>query len=124
MPSRILVAALVALAGWLSALALVGCNDDCSGTYHCPALGGSSILVPSDISARVRSASGDTCTPTVDPTSGTVGIDSSSKRPCRVSLVLDDGTVAQSDVTFVPLHCCGVQLQATPFTPADGGAGG
>jgi hypothetical protein len=110
-------------ASFLFGFAVSGCNDDCSGTYHCPAMT-MSIVLPPDISARVRSAAGDTCTPTVDTTFPAIDIASTTRRPCRVTVQLDDGTVEQSDVTFEPLHCCGYTVTSTGFSPADAGARG
>jgi hypothetical protein len=95
----------------------------CAGAHLCPNIT-SSISLPPDISARIRSATGDTCTPTVDAANGVVNISSTNERPCRVRLQLDDGTVEESDVTFVPLQCCGTTVQGTPFAPVDGGGGG
>jgi hypothetical protein len=83
-----------------------------------------SIFLPATISARVRSATGDTCTPTIDATSGTIGITSTTMRPCLVRVVLDDGSVEESTVTFVQVRCCGNTVHGTPFEPADGGAQG
>jgi hypothetical protein len=39
-------------------------------------------------------------------------------------MVVDDGSIEESTVTFVQLHCCGATVQGTPFEPADGGATG
>ena len=108
---------------FLIALGISSCNGECSGVYHCPNTT-MSISLPADISARVRSATGDTCTLTVDASDGSIGITSTTMHPCVVRVVLDDGSIEESTVTFVQLHCCGYTVQGTPFEPADGGATG
>ena len=110
-------------AGFLVAFAIVGCNDECSGVYNCPNIT-TSISLPTDIYARVTSASGDTCTAAVHAGFAELDIASTTKRPCHVSVQLDDGSVETSDVTFVELRCCGTTVRGTPFAPVDGGAGG
>jgi hypothetical protein len=108
---------------FLVALGISSCNDECSGVYNCPSIT-MSIPLPADISARVRSATGDTCTLTVDASAGSLGVTSTSMHPCLVRVVLDDGSVEESTATFVQLHCCGYTVRGTPFEPADGGAAG
>jgi hypothetical protein len=105
----------------LGLCAVSSCSDHCSGNYNCPAIT-MSIPVPADISARVRSASGDTCTPTLDTHFPEVDIASSSRRPCRVLLHLDDGTIEESGATFEELPCCGYTVRSTPFESPDAGA--
>jgi hypothetical protein len=119
MPSRIGSIGLV----FLVVVGISSCNDECSGVYACPNLT-MSISLPADISARVRSATGDTCTVTVDGSEGWIGITSTTMHPCLVRVVLDDGSTEESTVTFVPIHCCGYTVQGTPFESADGGATG
>jgi hypothetical protein len=106
---------------FLVALGISSCNGECSGTYNCPAIT-MSISLPADISVRVRSATGDTCTPTVNAGAGSIGITSTTMHPCVVRVVLDDGSIEESTVTFVQLRCCGYTVQGTPLAPADGGA--
>ena len=101
------------------AVALSACDDGpCSGVYSCPAMT-NSISPPADISARITSAAGDTCTPTVEASDGSIGIASKTMRPCLVRVTLDDGAVEESMVTFEQLHCCGSTVVGTPFTRAD-----
>ena len=108
---------------FLVALGISSCNGECSGTYNCPAIR-MSISLPADISVRVRSATGDTCTVTVDASGGSIGITSTTMHQCAVRVVLNDGSIEESTVTFVQLQCCGYTVQGTPFEPADGGATG
>src|SRR3954451_6263262 len=68
---------------FLVALEISSCNSDCSGTYNCPLIT-MSISVPADISVRVRLATGDTCTPTVDAGGSSIGITSTTMHPCLV----------------------------------------
>jgi hypothetical protein len=106
---------------FLVAVGISSCNDECSGVYHCPNIT-MSIFLPADISSRVRSATGDTCKLTVDASDGSIGITSTTMHPCLVRVVLDDGSIEESTVTFVQLHCCGYTVRGTPVEPADGGA--
>jgi hypothetical protein len=104
---------------FLVAIALSACDDgQCSGVYNCPNIT-NSISPPPDISARITSATGDTCTPTVDASDGSIGIASKTMRPCVVRVTLEGGAVEESMVTFEPRHCCGVTIVGTPFTSTD-----
>jgi hypothetical protein len=60
----------------------------------------------------------------VDAIDGSIGITSTTMHPCRVRVVLDDGSIEESAVTFSQLHCCGYTVLGTPFEPADGGVTG
>jgi hypothetical protein len=60
----------------------------------------------------------------VEVSAASIGITSTTMHPCLVRVVLDDGSVEESRVTFAQLHCCGYTVEATPFEPADGGAAG
>ena len=103
----------------LLTIALSACDDgQCSGLYNCPAIT-TSISAPADISARITSATGDTCTPTVDASGGSIDITSKTMRPCLVRVTLDNGAVEESMVTFEQLHCCGFTVVGTPFTSPD-----
>jgi hypothetical protein len=117
MPSRISTVGVLSLV----ALGISSCNDECSGAHACPNIT-TSIPLAADISARVRSATGDTCTPTVYVSDGSIGIASTTMHPCLVRLVLDDGSIEEGTVTFVQVHCCGYTVQGMPFEPADSGA--
>ncbi len=101
------------------------CNDRCSGAYHCLA-GVTSITLPSDISARVMSATGDTCDAQTDATPGSIFLTSATHKPCHIEIRLDDGTTRSSTVTFQSLDdCCNdYTATATSFEAVDGGAGG
>ena len=105
---------------FLVALGISSCNGECSGTYNCPNLT-MSISLPADISARVRSATGDTCTLILNASDGSIGVTSTTMHPCVLRVVLDDGSIEESTVTFVQLQCCGYTVQGTPFEPADAG---
>jgi hypothetical protein len=102
-----------------------GCNDKCTGTYECP-IDGAFITLPSDISARVTSAKGDTCDPQIDTVGNPLRITSVTYKPCHVVVQLDDGTTRSSTVTFQSLDdCCnGHTATATPFEATDGGVRG
>jgi hypothetical protein len=103
----------------IAAIALSACDDGpCSGAYNCPAIT-NSISPPADISAWITSATGDTCTPTVNASDGSIGIASKTMRPCLVRVTLDNGAVEESMVTFEQLHCCGFTVVGTPFTSPD-----
>jgi len=107
------------------AAAALACERDSPVECNCPNAG-SSIPLPSDISARVISAVGDTCTAELNGGAGYVNVYSSGERPCRVTIQLDDGTVRESAVTFTRLGgCCGSldAVSGTPFTMTfDGGS--
>jgi hypothetical protein len=105
----------------LVAIALSACDaGQCSGVYNCPFIT-HSISPPTDISVRITSAKGDTCTPTVDATDGSIAIASQTMRPCLVRVTLDDGAVEESMVTFEQRPCCGFTVVGTPFTSSDAG---
>jgi len=108
----------------LSLVGLWGCGiGKCSGIYNCP-LGGATIMIPTDISARITSASGDTCQADAEPSTGFIRLTSNALKACHVEVRLDDGTTRLTTVTFHSLDdCCGdYTASAAGFEADDGGA--
>ena len=103
--------------------AISGCDGGAT-VCNCPAAI-SSIALPADISARVTSATGDTCTAVLDAPSALITLTSSGHHPCHVRIQLDDGRSEETTATFTSLGGCCASLftvQGTAFSPTDGGA--
>ena len=104
--------------------AISGC-DGGNQLCNCPAAI-SSLSLPADISARVTSATGDTCTAILDAPAALITLTSSGHHPCHVRIQLDDGRAEETTATFTPLGGCCASLytvQGSAFSPTDGGAG-